>query len=108
LKRLFAILFISIVSFAFTCETVEYFFKSLDKTAMAWVDDFHCEENGPESEESTENTEKSEIFKFSEDLFESHPVSHLFAESKTLFELHNHFFCSGDYRQEIYCPPELA
>ena len=98
---------IFIVSFAYNIETVKYFLKTIGEASpIVCVDDFQCDEN--DSEENESNKSKDEKHFFTDDYFShNHHFVFYIAELKSLSFTSNKTFPSSDYRQEVYSPPEL-
>lgn len=109
LKNAVAYIFILLFSMAYSYETVKYISKVMGGTSVSWMDDFHCEEKSPESEESTEKNEKVD---FLDDLYltNKRPNSLLLSgplELSSLWNRQNNIFSSTDFSQEVYSPPEM-
>lgn len=90
-----------LVSFVNTYETIKHFSKSFGNTAQ--VENFQCEENASDSEESKVEKEFSDDFYLT-----NHFVSYYLSELNILGSKQNNHFPTSDYYQEIFFPPELS
>jgi hypothetical protein len=95
-------LLILAVSFVYSYETISLLVGS-EEQGYAF-----CEESSPESEESSEKSEK-EAFD-NDEFFSSRHFGHLLAgsiEVKIITSEQDRIFSSSDYSAEVFSPPEV-
>ncbi len=101
MKKVLTYIFVTLVSFAYSYEAIDFFSKSHDPN-------FYCEETGSESEEPTSKNENLKFFD-DEDLSNKHLHNWVIFEPIELGRLSSDqhtSFSSSDYSYEVYSPPE--
>jgi hypothetical protein len=106
LNKIVTYLLIFVLSLAYSYETIEYFLnRGISQTC--WLDDFHCEENAPESKESKTESGKDN---FSDDLYFHNRHIHNKTASDiiglALLARHMNSFSSSDHSRKVFSPPE--
>ncbi len=91
------------ISFAYSCETIEYFSKTFGNDSTAWIVDFDCEKKNSEQEDS--NEEKPGYYYELHLNININPGNSMHPGS--LGYRQNHIFPSSDYRSEVFSPPEM-
>lgn len=106
MKKTLTCFLISLISFAYSYETVEHFSKIIFDNSIILIDDFNTEENS----ESERSNEKSEKLDFSDDTFLSNKHHNALIADNIVIgnrgSRQNNIFSSSDHSREIYSPPK--